>query len=267
MITYTTTPAKFTKLITATQAIFQLVSKLKCYIRALIACLHLIFVVNLSGGVVINNAHAQDPTTNPNLSLMWDSGQDNPIVTDDESSHTDRTGKLSYSDSGLYEAVATTYRNERFIRTSRREQVASRRNVTNRNFDVGKGLFEHGHWEFRNPNAAKCTDDTGRFCADVKFVVNKEAVKELEGATIRNTIVLQYVVPMPNRAGSIFYEDSGVSIRLNAIIKGQSQVEITWDQGSTGEINWENNGTYPELTGRIHSYDKAETIQTTIDYC
>ena len=228
------------------------------------ASLMLICVTNLFGINVMNFAHAQSPPTNPNLSLMWDSGQDTPIISDDENTHTDRTGKLRYSDSGLYEAVATTYRNERFIQTSRREQVASRRNLDNRNFDVGKGLFEHGHWEIRNPTAAKCTDDNRRFCADVKFVVDKAAVKDLEGATIRNTIVLQYVVPMPNRAGSIFYEDSGVSIRLNAIIQGQSQVEISWDQGSTGEINWENNGTYPDLTGRIHRYDKAETIQTTI---
>ena len=263
MIAYTMPTTKSKKRFGASQTCSRLLSHSKCSKFALIIGLTLIFLANIFDVGMMNSAHAQNPT-NPNLSLIWDSGQDTPIISDDENSHTDRTGKLRYSDSGLYEAVATTYRNERFIRTSRREQIASRRNVDNRNFDVGKGLFEHGHWEFRNPTAAKCVDDSSRFCADVKFVVDKDAVKKLEGATIRNTIVLQYVVPMPNRAGSIFYEDSGVSIRLNAIIQGQSQVEITWDQGSTGEINWENNGTYPDLTGRIHRYDKAETIQTTI---
>ena len=110
------------------------ISHLTCYKFVLVIGLTLIFLANIFDIGNMNSAHAQ--TTNPNLSLVWDSGQDTPIISDDENTHTDRTGKLRYSDSGLYEAVATTYRNERFIRTSRREQVASRRNVDNRNFDV-----------------------------------------------------------------------------------------------------------------------------------
>ena len=259
MIAYTMPTTKSKKRFGASQTCSRLLSHSKCGKFALIIGLTLIFLANIFDVGMMNSAHAQN--TNPNLSLTWDSGQDTPIISmEGTSMYDDRTGKLEYSTSGFYEAIATTYRNGQKIRNNIRDSIGARRNQNHTDFDVGKGEFEHGHWEFRN--FTRCASNN-RHCADVTFVTDDEAIEELAGATIVNTIELQYVV-RERRGSSDFYVDTGASISLSATIQGQSQVALTWDQSSTGEISWENNGTYPDLTGRIHRYDKAETFQTAV---
>ena len=258
MTTNSLSTSEFYERFGASHASNRTISHLKCYKFSLVIGLSLIFLANIIDVGMINFAHAQ----NANLSLSWDSGQDTPIVSmDGTSMYDDRTGKLEYSKSGFYEAIATTYRNGVKIRNNVRDSIGARRNQNHTDFDVGKDDFEHGHWEFRN--FIECQNDNTRYCANVTFVADDDAIEELAGATIVNTLELQYVV-RERRGSSDFYVDTGASISLSATIQGQSQVNLTWDQGSSGEITWENNGTYPDLTGHIHRYDKVGIAQTSI---
>ena len=220
MITCTTPTAKLINRFGHSQATHQLDSQLKFCKYSLLFSLMLICMANLFGISMVNSAHAQ----NSNLSLSWDDGEDTPIISmAGTSSYDDRTGKLQYSKSGFYEAIATTYRNGQKIRNNVRDSIGARRNQNHTNFDVGKGEFEHGHWEFRN--FTDCPGNNTRYCADVTFVADDTAIEELVGATIVNTIELQYVVRQ-RRGSSDFYADTGAPVTLTATIQGQSQVSL-----------------------------------------
>ena len=190
------------------------------------------------------------------ITADWNSGQTTTFNSSPTAaSYPQPTGTVSHIKDRWINAVAFEYTDD--------EKTASISTVREQNrqhgdFDLRGGSLKYGHWEIRD--LALCDSDTD-YCGNVKFVPNVAAINTIVGSTVK--IELELKTEHVNPQGNL--RVPGRPEVLTITIMGQSKVSLEWDETVSGDIEWDSQMNYSNLTGILTRYDSTTTFQTMIE--